>query len=282
MEQQTVTQTPTQETPQQQEPTQEVKAPEVDLVTRVSQVKAEPKPDTQGQDKFNINDLDAEIEKVTDTALKDQYLKLKKSLISGENKKYEEIANLRKEYEKKIADASSWTPDRLKAELAKPDFVQAANTVLQSGNPRGSGLSDEQWSALSDSEKQELRELKQKISSLEQSNFQALKTQQDSTLKTKYANYDPAMIDNAITQMSSGKLQITREDIWKAMDYEAGLKRAYELGLADKNTQNTEKLNAMSFVGGNNITPPQGIERMEKESISDFMKRSYAAHSQKK
>ena len=258
----------------------EVQAPEVDLVTRVSQV--QPKEQKQEEQKFNINELDAEIEKVQESPLKEQFLKLKKSLISGENKKYEEIANLRKEYEKKISDISSWTPERLKEELSKPDFVQAANTVLQSGNPQGSGLSDEQWSALSDADKSELRILKQKISMLEQSNFQAVKTQQDSTLKTKYANYAPDIIDNALTQMNTGKLQITREDIWKAIDYEKAVKRAYELGLVDKNTQNKEKVNAMSFDGSGNISAPSGVERKEGESISDFMVRSYAEHSKKK
>ena len=280
MEEQIQTQEQTQEAPPQD--TQQVQAPEVDLVTRVSQVKQEPKPEQQQSDKFNINDLDAEIERVPDVSLKEQFLKLKKSLISGENRKYEEIANLRKDYEKKLNEVSSWTPERLKEELSKPDFVQAANSVLQTGNPRGSGLSDEQWSALSEEERAELKQLKTKISMLEQSNWQAQKSQQDATLKTRYANYTPDMIDNAIVQMQQGKMQITREDIWKAIDYEKAVRRAYDLGLADKNTQNTEKISAMSFDGNRNISTPSGVERKEGESIANFMMRSYAEHSKKK
>lgn len=266
----------------QEQPKEQVqeKQPEVDLVTRVSQVQ-EKKEEPQ-ENKFNINDLDAEIDKIQDANLKDQFLKMKKSLISGENKKYEEIANLRKDLEAKLSSVTNWTPERLKEELSKPDFVQAANQVIQTGNPKGSGLSDEQWSALSDDEKAELKQLKQKITMLEQSNFQALKTQQDATLKTKYANYDPSVVDNVIQQMATGKVQITREDIWKAIDHDSAIKRAYELGLVDKNTQNAEKVNAMSYDGSRNIAVPSGVERREGESISDFMKRSYSEHSKKK
>lgn len=257
--------------------------PEVDLVTRVSQVKpveTQEKKEGDTEGKFNINDLDAEIEKVTDPAIKEQMVGLKKSLLKGENQKYQEIANLRKQYETRLAEVSNWTPERLKQELNKPDFVQAAQTVLQSGNQ--TGLSDEQYSALSETEKTELTQLKQKINLLEQSNWQSVKTQQDAMLQTKYANYNPKIVDDITTNLMQNKIQATREDLWKVIDYELAVKRAYELGKQDKIIENTEKISGMTVVEGRNITTPTSVERQKGETIQSFMRRSYTEHTKKK
>lgn len=260
----------------------EIKKEELDLVTRVSQVKdAQEKKETDtAEGKFNINELDAEIEKITDPVVKEQMVGLKKSLLRGENQKYQEIANLRKQYETKLAEVTSWTPDRLKQELNKPDFVQAAQSVLQSGNQ--TGLSDDQYSALSETEKTELNQLKQKINLLEQSNWQAVKTQQDAIFKTKYANYEPRIIDDITQNLMTGKIQATREDLWKVIDYENAVRRAYELGKQDKIVENTEKVSGMTIIEGRNITTPTTVERQKGESIQNFIRRSYGEHTKKK
>ena len=256
-----------------------------DLITRVSQMK--PKvDDTQqantGEGKFNINDLDAHIEKITDPALKEQFLGLKKSLISGENQKYQEIATLRKQYETRLAEVSTWSPERLKQEMNKPDFVQAATEVLQTGNPKSSGLTDEQYSALSEGEKAELNQMRQKLTLLEQSNWEAVKAQQDAQLKDKYANYDPKIVDDLTTNLMKGTVKPGRGDLWKVIDYENAVKRAYELGLQDKQVQNQEKISGMSFADGRNMQMPSGIERQKGESVESFLRRSYEHHSAKK
>ena len=277
----TAVETKTQET--QETKTVETTQPkqEVDLITRVSQVKpttTETQKSEEIESKFNINDLDSEIEKITEPTLKEQMVKFKKSLLKGENQKYQEIATLRKQYETKLAEVSNWTPERLKQELNKPDFVQAAQTVLQSGN----NLTDEQWSALSEKEKTELNQLKQKINILEQINWQAVRTQQDVVLQNKYANYDPKVIDDVTTNLMQGKIQATREDLWKVVDYENAVKRAYELGKQDKIIDNKEKIEGMTFEGGRNIATPNTIERQKGETIQGFMRRSYQEHTKKK
>lgn len=260
---------------------EEVKQETPDLLTRVSQVKTEVKQeDTEG--KFNINDLDAQIEKLPDPALKEQMVGLKKSLLRGENQKYQEIANLRKQYETKLAETQTWTPERLQAEINKPDFVQAAQSVLQTRNPNDNGLTDSQWSTLSDVEKAELNQLKQKIVSLEKNSWEAVKSQQDAQLKNKFANYDPSVVDNVANDLVQGKIQATREALWKVVDYENAVKRAYELGLMDKNTQNQEKVNGMTFEGGRNIASPSGVEKLKGETNQQFMARSYNEHLKKK
>ena len=252
-----------------------------DLLTRVSQVKNEVKQeDTEG--KFNSNDLDLAIEQVLDPVLKEQMIGLKKSLLRGENQKYQEIAQLRKQYESKLAESSSWTPERLQQEINKPDFVQAAQSVLQTRNPGDSGLTDSQWSTLSDVEKTELNQLKQKVLSLEKNSWESVKANQDAMLKNRFANYDPQVVDNVANDLVQGKIQATREALWKVVDYENAVKRAYELGLMDKNTQNQEKVNGMSFDGGRNVSSPGGVERIKGETTSAFMARSYNEHLKKK
>lgn len=263
-----------------QEPLVEPKIEE-DLITRVSQVKPpesqEGKPKVEGS--FNINDLDAEIEKVTDQAVKDQLIGLKKSLLRGENQKYQEIANLRKQYEQKLAESSTWTPERVKAEMNKPDFVRAAQDVLQSQNPSGSGLTEEQWSGMSDAEKAEIKQLKDKINILEQSSWEATKIQQDNALKSKYANYASDVVDTTTQGLMSGKVKATREDLWKVIDYENAVRRAYELGKQDKLIDNQEKIGGMSFdTTTRNVTAPSGLERQKGETIASFMRRSYQQH----
>jgi hypothetical protein len=249
----------------------------LDLITRVSQVKTE-KDAEDAQGKFNINDLDAQIEKIADPALKEQVLGLKKSLLSGENQKYQEIASLRKQYETRLAEVSNWTPERLKQEINKPDFVQAAQDVLNVGDANG----QETDGAMPEAAKKEFSQLRQKLNVLEQSNWEAVKAQQDTSLKEKFANYDPKIIDDLTMNLMKGTVKANRGDLWKVIDYDNAVKRAYDLGLQDKQVQNQEKVNGMSFVAGVNMTQPSTIERTKGESVESFLRRSYAHHSTKK
>lgn len=242
--------------------------PEVDLVTRVSQVK--PKEKESG---FDIRNLDSEIEKVENPQVKEQLLGLKKSLISGENKKYEQIAELRKQYEQKLSEFSSWTPERVKKEMGKPDFIEAAQTVL----------GENQNSALSEEDNKELKQLRQKIDMLQNSTWQAQKAAQDAQLKQKYANYAPDIIDTVTADLINNRRTATREDLWKAIDYDNAVNRAYQLGLSDKIAINQEKAVGITPVDGSgNVTTSPTLERQKGESVQQFMVRSYQTHQTKK
>ena len=72
---------------------------------------------------------------------------------------------------------------------------------------------------------------------------------QDEQLKTKYANYDPSAVDVITSELLTGKRQATREDLFRAIDYENAVKRAYELGKADSAVDKQEKINASSYDG---------------------------------
>lgn len=259
-----------------QQPVPEVKPvvkPELDLVSRVSQVKVEPKPTETEESKFNINDLDSAIEKVPDPTLKEQMLGLKKSLLRGENQKYQEIANLRKQYEQKLAEVTTWTPERIQQEINKPDFVQAAQAILKTQN------TEEQDSF---EENPKIKKLEQEILSLKGNSFQALKTSHDSQLKTKYNDYDSDIVDSGIEKLSKMSPIEIREYIHKALKYETHIKNAYEMGKQDKLLENQEKVNGMTFTEGRNIPSPSGVERMKGETVQQFMLRSYQEHSKKK
>ena len=252
----------------QPEPVQE------DLVSRVSKVKPPEEAKKEIDEKFNINDLDAAIEKLPDPLIKEQVLGLKKSLLKGENQKYQEIANLRKQYESELSKSNSWTPEKVQGLLNNPEFVNAAQSIVTPQQDNGSMLTAQ--------EKQQLEENNRKVNTLLQQNLQLQRVQQDSQLKNRYANYKPEVVDNVFNELVMGKVQATREDLWKVIDYENAVMRAYELGKQDKNQQNQERVQGMTLATGMNMPQPQSIEKQKGETIQNFLLRSYAEHAKKK
>lgn len=264
-----------QETQVQETKTEEVQQPEkkeVDLITRVSQVKTEtPKEKGTGTLEQEIQNLQTKEDVV-------EWAKKKESeWATGYGKKFQEISELRKSFESKLTESNVWTPEKLKSELNKPDFVQAAQQVLKTGSTE-----NENFSALSDTEQAELIQLKNKINMLEKNSWEAVKANQDAKIATKYANYNPQTVDQTMSDLMTGKVQASREDLWKVLDYENAVKRAYELGLQDKNTQTMEKVNGMSFMEGRNMAQPSAVERQKGETVENFMRRSYSEHTKKK
>ncbi len=251
-----VTKTGTEENTQTQ-----VKEP--NLVTRVSQVKQEDK---------GVGSLDQEVQNLeTKEQVVEWAKKKEKEWASGYGKKFQELSIKEKEIETK--KNTVWTPEKIKAEINKPDFVSSAQQVLNNG-------SDEP-STLSETEKTRLNQLQQKIDNLEQTNWQSVKTNQDVGLKDKYANYAPDMVDTVTKDLIKGTRQATREDLWKVIDYNDAVQRAYDLGLVDKNTANVEKAGSMTIDGGGTITAPSNLERQKDESTQAFMLRSYQSHTKK-
>ena len=87
-----------------------------------------------------------------------------KDLESGYNKKYQTLATQRKEIEDLKAKLSNWTPQRLKDELNRPDFIQSMQTLQQSAPPQDWQGSTEEWSSLNDSEKRQFQQMRQERS----------------------------------------------------------------------------------------------------------------------
>jgi hypothetical protein len=229
------------------------------------------KPPEDSDFKFNYND----IEKITDPQAKEYAQQAYKSFQSGFNKKFEELASLRKELEQKEQEYSSWTPEKIQALLKDPSFVQAAQSATRQNapNPTGGELTDTEWSALTETEKQQFVDVQNKVNSLVAQNNELLRSQQHDKLKTKYANYDSGAVDRMTNDLLVGKYQATVEDIWKVMDYNKAIERAYELGLQDKKLSQQDKLQAtspegLSVTGGDSIPPKE-----QNESNHDYFVR---------
>ena len=235
----------------------QVKEPEKDLTTRVSHVKLEDKVD----EKFNVTD----IEKIQDPNARAYAEKAYKSFEKGFQGKFQALATERKAWEAEKAEGAVWTKDKVQSLLNDPGFVNAAQGIT--------GQTDD-GSILSDAEKKEIKDAKNIASQALQQNAQLLKQQQDESNKTKYANYDGNAVDIITADMLKGKLHATREHLWKVVDYNDAVKRAYALGLSDKKVVDNEKINSMSTDGITAQAEEGALKKEEKESDKSWFMRN--------
>ena len=261
-------------------------AKETSLVERVAKFKPETvKSDTKPEEPiFDYKDIEA----IKDPTAKSIAEKAYKSLQSGFNKKFEEVARLRKDLEAQKSQTQPkqpWTADKIQRELlSDPQFVAEAQRLAQANpnpqNPQNSGMSDTEWSELNAGEKAKFQLLESKISQLEQQNSvsqqqaaQVQLQQQHQVLQSKYANYAPDIVNTTVQNIIQGKTQITLEDIWKSTDYEEAVNRAYQLGRTDALGKHQDKLQASSFDGGN-VNPSKPIvEPVKGESGMSLFRR---------
>ena len=239
----------------------------VDLATRVSEYKTPvetPKPTNE----FGLTAEDYEKVK-TDPVLSKFY----KSMESGVGKKFQEVAELRKSYETKLGEMSTWTPDRVKNLLNDNTFVQAAQRVAESQAPASSGLSDQEWSSLSDTDKVKFRAMETRQLQMEQLLFNESQKREDEKLKTKYKDYAPDIVDTTISKLQKKEIQATREDVWKIINYDSHMQRAYELGKQDAKTELGDKRSASSYDGLSTITAQETITPEKGESNQSFFRR---------
>jgi hypothetical protein len=243
-------------------------APKEDLVSRVSKVKVEEvKKAEEPSNPFSLTREDWDRVQ-SDPSLKKYY----QSMLTDYQKKTTDLSEQRKQIEAK-AQSANWTPERIQQLLNDPQFVNAAQQVASQQNPSNSGLTDQEYSALTDKEKAQLVSMQQEVQALKMQNYQMQQKQQDETLKTKYANYASDIVDTTVYKLVNNQVMATREDIWKVVDYDNAVKRAYELGRQDREKENTEKQQALSSVGYT-ATPQNAVPDIEKgESSTNFFKR---------
>jgi len=243
--------------------------PEVkpDLVTRASQVKVEPKPTQVNEPEFDYK----EIEAIKDPVAKEIALKAYKSFQRGFNQKFQDIASLRKDLENKSQEFSNWTPERVQSLINDPKFVEAARNVV--------GTQNEQTYETETDKK--VKELENQLNQLKgQSVLQTFK-QQDEEIAKRYANYNPKKVDEITAEMLSGKVQATREHLWKVLDYEDAVQRAYQLGLEDKKLNLNDKISSASYSPNSTTITSSGEKPMPEkgESDRDFLKRMFFKNS---
>jgi hypothetical protein len=238
-----------------------------DLITRASKVNLTPASKKDDTNPFGLTKED--YDKVqADPTLSKFY----KSMQADYVRKTQEAAELKRQAEDKSKQLSNWTPERVQQLLNDQQFVQAAQQVAQSQNPKGSGLTDQEYSALTDSEKAQLSSMQQQLQQMQQQNWQMQQKAQDEHLKAKYANYAPDIVDTTVNQLVRGEVKANREYVWKAIDYDDAVRRAYELGKQDRLMETTEKQQATSLTGFQ-ATPQSNITPTTGESNRDYWKR---------
>ena len=239
--------------------TKEPEKKEEDLITKVSKVEI---PQEPKKEDFNVTDID----KIEDPKAREYAEKAYKSFQRGFNQKFQDLATLRKEYEAKLNEPSNWTTEKVQELLKNEDFVKAAQQVA--------GVEKkEDYSALSEAERETLAKVQNQMNSLVNQNAQLLKQQQDETLKSKYANYDSQAVDILTNDLLKGKVQATREHLHKVLDYDDAVRRAYMLGKQDRKLETEEKATSLSPEGVTAVSNKEIPEPEKGESSRSFFKR---------
>ena len=244
---------------------------EESIVERVNKNIAAKSPDSAtSEDKFSVKNLDS----ITDPAAKKFAEDAYKSFQADYTRKMQEIASTRKDLEalkQQSEQGKPWTPERIKALLNDPAFVQSAQQVTNESNGQ---LTDEEWSTLTPTEKQSLKQNNTMLQSV-MSELDSMKTQaEDQKLKQKYASYNPESINKFQSDLLTGSYRATREDIYKVVNYEDAIKQAYELGQKDRQLNLYEKQNGATNPSSTSITSPDSVpDRQPRENTVDYFKR---------
>jgi len=256
---------------------QPVQAADQDLTSRVSEVSLEKSQETEK--KYDRNQFNEELSKLP-PEMQEQVKLFQQTLYKGADEKFQEAARLRQEAEQ--VKQRGWDKESVQQLLNDPTFKQQVNQLQQERqfqqNPEGSGLSDEEWSYLSPKEKSLLYDTRKAQIEDRHRMDQFFQKQewdkQDMELKTRYKNYEPKDVDAIFHGLLTGKVQATREHLWKAIDYENAVKRAYALGRQDRNLDLTEKVNASSAASGINISQSKDVPKKgNHESGTEYFKR---------
>ena len=261
-----------------------------DLVTRASKVTVPVQPEkapegSQETINFNVKDF----EKIQDPSARKLAEDAYKSMQSDYTRKTQDLAAKRKEAEslKAQAEASKYDIPTL---LNDPKWVQVASEYQKTLKPQpevtGNGdLTQEEFSYLAP----EQQKLYLKTKQIEQgqqvlvSQLQSERLQkEDVTLKSRYANYEPQTVDKIYQDMMTGRVQATREHLWKVVDYEAAVNRAYQLGLQDRKIETAEKVAGSSQPSGVSVTPSSDTPaRLPNEAGTEYFKRLAVHNFQK-
>lgn len=284
----TLTQTAPAET-QVQAPVQaEQPKPQESIITRASKVSLDQPQKTETQSEESIKVNNDSIEKIVDPALKQAVKDAYKSMESDYQRKMQDLASRRKEMDTlraQLEQSGQYNPTKIQELLNNPSFVQAAQEYQKQITPRenvNSPLTQEEFSYLSP-EQQKLYHSTQEAKNIavnaltqaQQINQRAANQAEDSRLQQTYANYQPQTVDQVYNDMMTGKVQATREHLWKVADYDSAVNRAYQLGLQDRKIELGEKLNASSQPNNISVTPSSGDVpiKMPNESAPDYFRR---------
>lgn len=214
-----------------------------------------------------------DLEKITDPTVRALAEKQLKDLEAGYNKKFQTLAEQRKQLESLQSKISTWTPQRLSEELRKPEFIQAMQILQQQAPPSTFEGSAEEWSGLNDTEKQRILANERETQSLRAQMDRMLQAQEDVQIKNLYPEYDPRIVDEAIEGLRSGQVTASRVDIWKVVNHDKNVEKGYQFGYEDGYKKALEKLNGSTPLNGNLSVkstegPPEEVRKGGFSSIA--------------
>ncbi len=266
------TEQPKVEQPDQTQESSQTQQPD-DLLSRVTKFVETENPENKSdvdidKELFNDVELRQTIDSIEDENLKTQFVSLRKSLMRGANDKFQEIAELRKDIQSlKQQDDGKWTPEKIQKIMNDPDFVSAAQQVT------GTATEDDEY--VPESVKNKLKELdviKEQLGQWQNTLSKSQSDQAHQTLSEKYGNYNRGKIDEISKNLLEQKVMPSYDDIYKVINHDDNVKRAYEMGLKDRNQSIGEKIEANSFDGGSQ-TQNLDIKPEEKETNKQFWSR---------
>ena len=256
-----------------------------DIVSRVSsQQDIVQNTDTESDPEDNSFDR-KEIEQIQDPQAREIAQKAYDSLRKGADKKFREAAELRKELQKEREtlqleqeSLNKWTPQRVESLLNNDAFKNAVTEYQHLINPTPDQVSNDEWSSMTDAEKKAIHTLANKVQTLEQQALTEKQKQvyekQDLELSNRYKNYNPSQVSELRTGLINGSVTATNEHLWKVIDYEPAIKRAYELGKQDRQLNLNEKINATTVQEPTqSMQSSPEVQRQEGESAFNFLKR---------
>lgn len=267
-----------------------VKAPaQDDIISRASGLKAQPEAGSLAPEaKFNVKD----IERITDPVAKKLAEDAYKSFQADYTRKTQDLARQREEFQtSQSLGRRTFTLQDIDEVLSNPAFVQAAQekhrvTQPQQAVSNGSELSEEEFSYLSPEMQKvylQQKQTKDMVAQLTGKLHSAEIEKEDMGLKSKYANYSSELINQTYRDMMSGKVNATREHLWKALDYEDMAKRVYQLGRQDEKQGISQARQASTQVSGvTTQTLDKDVPLKQKgQSFQDYWKSiAQAAKSQ--
>lgn len=251
-----------------------------DILSRSSgkpQEPATPVAPEEGMAQVSLDDIKDPVAKaIIDKKIKD--------LESGYNKKYQTVAQLRKEAEDLKFKYSNWTPQRLAEELRKPEFVQAMQTLQQTAPPSNFEGNVEDWSGLNENEKARILANERETKQLQVQLAQMKQKEEDIEIKKLYPDFEPQVVDEAIRGLSDGSITASRADIWKVVNHDKNVEKGYQFGYEDGYKKALEKLNGSTHLNGNlNVTPldqvPEEVRKGGFSSIALWRSAQFKARS---
>lgn len=255
-----------------------------DLISKVTQFEIEQNPINKSPEAvdaelFNDKEFRAEIDRVksTNPELAKHMELLRKSAMTGVNNKFQQIAEMRKEIEavKAAAQTSRFKANSVDELMNNPDFINEAKARLAT---QRSPLEDD--SSLSDEAKQTINTLKAELDALK-SGLTEKKSQeanerwnsQHNALAMKYKNYDSKKVDEVAQGLISGKIQATPEYIYKVVNHDDNVRRAYELGRREGSKVLGEKRQLNNSIDGVNAVALDNVVQEKEESNLNFMQK---------